>query len=126
MNTERYERTISIGGKEYPACYTVAAYLKRLKISEKEGGISSLPLSRQHEVLLEMAMLYINGAIAARNMRDKEHPQPLITMDEILYLTTEEELAELFDAVADITARGNTRDVKTDDEEDPAKKATAE
>lgn len=125
MNTERYERTIKIGGIKYPACYTVAAYLHNLKMDEQRGDITKLPSSEQHERILDMALHYINSAIVKRNMMEHKK-DPLLTMDQILYLCEPEELMAIPDIVAEITTVGTGRMVRTQDEDEFAKKAEIE
>lgn len=125
MNKERYERTITIGGVEYPACYTIAAYLYNLRAEEKEGSIASLDAAGKYERLINMGVKLINGAIARRNMETHGN-EPLITADHVLLYASTDELDALVEAVGDIMAAGNQRAVKTEDEEFPTKKEGAE
>ena len=126
MNNLRYETKVVVGGKEYPMCYTVAGYIESLRIMEGKGSIAELPRSEQVEVTLRLARVFINGAIAVRNMQ--EHTQlPLITADELMYLLTEEEYIALDAAVADVLLGGNKRAIEIEAEADDPKKAeTAE
>lgn len=125
MDFSRYEIKIKVGGVEYPARYTVAAYLHNLKQREKYGDMTELPESTQQELLFKMATVYINGAIKARNICAPA-PQPLLGDDDILYLALPDEIEGIFNAVAELTTLGNMRSVQTEDEVDPTKKAIAE
>ncbi len=119
----KHEVQITIAGQEYPMCYTTAAVIAKQRIVEAKGQISKLPRGEQLEVMIEIATVMINGAIAAHNLAEGKK-EPLITPEHISLLATEDEVKQIFAAVTEISSE-EKRSVKT--AEDPkAKKDAAE
>lgn len=121
MDNSRYDTIVTIGGKEYPMRYTTAASIKALKLTEGRD-VKALPRSEQLEIMLELARVMINCAIAARNMENHTE-EKLLEKDQIGLLASPEELKVIFDAMQTVNS-GKNRDIKT--EENAEKKESAE
>lgn len=120
MDNSRYEKTVTIGGRELPISYTTAAVIKIAKLTEGRD-VKTLPKSVQIELVLESARIMINCAVAARNMQNGTNEQGL-REGEIALLASREELAALMEAMKQLRSGAN-RDIKT---EEPPKKENAE
>ena len=120
MDNSRYDIKVTIGGRELPMRYTTAAVIKLAKLTEGRD-INTLPQSEQIELVLEMARIMVNCAVAARNMENGTEEQGL-REGEIALLASKEELSALMEAMKTIRS-GAHRDIKT---EEPEKKEAAE
>ena len=121
MDNSRYDIFVTIGGRQFPMRYTTAATIKLTKLTEGRD-LSKLPKSEQIELVLEMARVMINCAVAARNMENGTDEQGL-RENEIALLATPEELTALIGAMKCLRS-GSQRDIKT--EETNEKKENAE
>lgn len=57
-----------------------------------------------------------NQAILARNLRNKDKPEPLLTEDEVELLTSPLELADYKTAITEAMYRGTKRNVESEEE----------
>ena len=123
MNTERFERTITIGGAEYPACYTMTSFMDNLRYDADHPGEDSVYKSQ--DKIFYMAASYINGGLRLKNRKDGGK-RPMITVEQILLEMDPAEYAALVETVGELTKLGNERQFRTMDEVDDAKKETTE
>lgn len=127
MDNTEYNRTVKIGGVEYPIRKTTEAIIRFKKLTEARN-LDALTDSERLEMILEMAKIYINCAIAAQNMEarinDKTVPvRDLITTEHLTLLCSDEELVDILNVMKDL--RDGMRKIKTEGEDAP-KKANAE
>lgn len=123
MNTERFVRTITIGGTKYPACYTMASFMDNLRYDEEHPGKNSIYKSQ--DKIFYMAASYINGGLRLENRKDGGKG-PMITVEQILLEMDPAEYTALVETVGELTRLGNERQFRTMDEVDDAKKERTE
>ena len=120
MDTER-SASILIGGQPYELTLTTRA---TKEIARRYGGLENLGGKLMKSENFEMALdevvwllaLLANQAILARNLRNKDNPEPLLTEDEVELLTSLLELAEYKTAITEAMYKGTKRNVESEEE----------
>ena len=120
MDTER-NAAILIGGQPYELTLTTRA---TKEIARRYGGLENLGEKLMKSENFEMALdevvwlltLLANQAILARNLRNKDKPEPLLTEDEVELFTSPLELAEYKTAITEAMYRGTKRNVESEEE----------
>ena len=120
MDTER-NAAILIGGQPYELTLTTRA---TKEIARRYGGLENLGEKLMKSENFEMALdevvwlltMLANQAILARNMRNKDKPEPLLTEDEVELFTSPLELAEYKTAITEAMYRGTKRNVESEEE----------
>ena len=120
MDTER-SAAILIGGQPYELTLTTRA---TKEIARRYGGLENLGEKLMKSENFEMALdevvwlltLLANQAILARNLRNKDKPEPLLTEDEVELLTSPLELADYKTAITEAMYRGTKRNVESEEE----------
>lgn len=120
MDTER-NAAILIGGQPYELTLTTRA---TKEIARRYGGLENLGEKLMKSENFEMALdevvwlltLLANQAILARNLRNKDKPEPLLTEDEVELLTSPLELADYKTAITEAMYRGTKRNVESEEE----------
>ena len=120
MDTER-SAAILIGGQPYELTLTTRA---TKEIARRYGGLENLGEKLMKSENFEMALdevvwlltLLANQAILARNLRNKDKPEPLLTEDEVELLTSPLELAGYKTAITEAMYRGTKRNVESEEE----------
>lgn len=120
MDTER-NAAILIGGQPYELTLTTRA---TKEIARRYGGLENLGEKLMKSENFEMALdevvwlltMLANQAILARNLRNKDKPEPLLTEDEVELLTSPLELADYKTAITEAMYRGTKRNVESEEE----------
>ena len=120
MDTER-NAAILIGGQPYELTLTTRA---TKEIARRYGGLENLGEKLMKSEKFEMALdevvwlltLLANQAILARNLRNKDKPEPLLTEDEVELLTSPLELAGYKTAITEAMYKGTKRNVESEEE----------
>lgn len=120
MDTER-NAAILIGGQPYELTLTTRA---TKEIARRYGGLENLGEKLMKSENFEMALdevvwlltLLANQAILARNLRNKDKSEPLLTEDEVELLTSPLELADYKTAITEAMYRGTKRNVESEEE----------
>ncbi len=120
MDTER-NAAILIGGQPYELTLTTRA---TKEIARRYGGLENLGEKLMKSENFEMALdevvwlltLLANQAILARNLRNKDKPEPLLTEDEVELLTSPLELAGYKTAITEAMYKGTKRNVESEEE----------
>ena len=120
MDTER-SAAILIGGQPYELTLTTRA---TKEIARRYGGLENLGEKLMKSENFEMALdevvwlltLLANQAILARNLRNKDKPEPLLTEDEVELLTSPLELAGYKEAITEAMYKGTKRNVESEEE----------
>ena len=120
MDTER-SAAILIGGQPYELTLTTRA---TKEIARRYGGLENLGEKLMKSENFEMALdevvwlltLLANQAILARNLRNKDKPEPLLTEDEVELLTSPLELAGYKTAITEAMYKGTKRNVESEEE----------
>ena len=120
MDTER-NAAILIGGQPYELTLTTRA---TKEIARRYGGLENLGEKLMKSENFEMALdevvwlltLLANQAILARNLRNKDKPEPLLTEDEVELLTSPLELADYKTAITEAMYKGTKRNVESEEE----------
>ena len=120
MDTER-SAAILIGGQPYELTLTTRA---TKEIARRYGGLENLGEKLMKSENFEMALdevvwlltLLANQAILARNLRNKDKPEPLLTEDEVELLTSPLELADYKTAITEAMYKGTKRNVESEEE----------
>jgi len=120
MDTGR-SAAILIGGQPYELTLTTRA---TKEIARRYGGLENLGEKLMKSENFEMALdevvwlltLLANQAILARNLRNKDNPEPLLTEDEVELLTSPLELAEYKTAITEAMYKGTKRNVESEEE----------
>ena len=120
MDNER-SATITIGGQDFEMVLTTRA---TKEIAKRYGGLSNLGEKLMKSENFEMALdevvwlltLLANQAILARNLRNKDKPEPLLTEDEVELLTSPLELAGYKTAITEAMYKGTKRNVESEEE----------
>lgn len=120
MDTGR-SAAILIGGQPYELTLTTRA---TKEIARRYGGLENLGGKLMKSENFEMALdevvwlltLLANQAILARNLRNKDNPEPLLTEDEVELLTSPLELAEYKTAITEAMYKGTKRNVESKEE----------
>ncbi len=112
--------TIKIGNKEYELLLTTKA---TREIAKKYGGLTNLgdkliksesPEDALGEVIW-LIVLLANQPILIHNRQDKEHPEELLTEDDVELLTTPTDLADFKDAITECLYKGTKRNIESED-----------
>ncbi len=120
MDTER-NAAILIGGQPYELTLTTRA---TKEIARRYGGLENLGEKLMKSENFEMALdevvwlltMLANQAILARNLRNKDKPEPLLTEDEVELLTSPLELADYKTAITEAMYKGTKRNVESEEE----------
>lgn len=120
MDTER-SAAILIGGQPYELTLTTRA---TKEIARRYGGLENLGEKLMKSENFEMALdevvwlltLLANQAILARNLRNKDKHEPLLTEDEVELLTSPLELAGYKTAITEAMYKGTKRNVESEEE----------
>ena len=120
MDTER-NAAILIGGQPYELTLTTRA---TKEIARRYGGLENLGEKLMKSENFEMALdevvwlltMLANQAILARNLRNKDKPEPLLTEDEVELLTSPLELAGYKTAITEAMYKGTKRNVESEEE----------
>ena len=120
MDTER-SAAILIGGQPYELTLTTRA---TKEIARRYGGLENLGEKLMKSENFEMALdevvwlltMLANQAILARNLRNKDKPEPLLTEDEVELLTSPLELAGYKTAITEAMYKGTKRNVESEEE----------
>ena len=120
MDTER-SAAILIGGQPYELTLTTRA---TKEIARRYGGLENLGEKLMKSENFEMALdevvwlltMLANQAILARNLRNKDKPEPLLTEDEVELLTSPLELADYKTAITEAMYKGTKRNVESEEE----------
>ncbi len=120
MEKER-SAAILIGGQPYELTLTTRA---TKEIARRYGGLENLGEKLMKSENFEMALdevvwlltLLANQAILARNLRNKDKPEPLLTEDEVELLTSPLELAGYKEAITEAMYKGTKRNVESEEE----------
>lgn len=112
--------TIKIGNKKYELLLTTKA---TREIAKKYGGLTNLgdkliksesPEDALGEVIW-LIVLLANQPILIHNRQDKEHPEELLTEDDVELLTTPTDLADFKDAITECLYKGTKRNIESED-----------
>lgn len=112
--------TIKIGNKQYELLLTTKA---TREIAKKYGGLTNLgdkliksesPEDALGEVIW-LIVLLANQPILIHNRQDKEHPEELLTEDDVELLTTPTDLADFKDAITECLYKGTKRNIESED-----------
>lgn len=112
--------TIKIGNKEYELLLTTKA---TREIAKKYGGLTNLgdkliksesPEDALGEVIW-LIVLLANQPILIHNRQNKEHPEELLTEDDVELLTTPTDLADFKDAITECLYKGTKRNIESED-----------
>lgn len=111
---------IKIGNKQYELLLTTKA---TREIAKKYGGLTNLgdkliksesPEDAIGEVIW-LIVLLANQPILIHNRQDKEHPEELLTEDDVELLTTPTDLADFKDAITECLYKGTKRNIESED-----------
>lgn len=111
---------IKIGNKQYELLLTTKA---TREIAQKYGGLTNLgdkliksesPEDALGEVIW-LIVLLANQPILIHNRQDKEHPEELLTEDDVELLTTPTDLADFKDAITECLYKGTKRNIESED-----------
>lgn len=111
---------IKIGNKQYELLLTTKA---TREIAKKYGGLTNLgdkliksesPEDALGEVIW-LIVLLANQPILIHNRQDKEHPEELLTEDDVELLTTPTDLADFKDAIMECLYKGTKRNIESED-----------
>ncbi len=113
--------TVTIGGEEYDLVFTtraskavVAQYgsLERFgdKVLETEDYGAVVDQN------LWLITLLANQGIMIHNLRDREHPKPLLSEEEVELLTSPAELSSFSEKIFEAIRKGSQRNVKSEDD----------
>ncbi len=117
--------TIKIGNKQYELLLTTKA---TREIAKKYGGLTNLgdkliksesPEDALGEVIW-LIVLLANQPILIHNRQDKEHPEELLTEDDVELLTTPTDLADFKDAITECLYKGTKRNIESEDSKNAA------
>lgn len=119
--------TITIAGKDYELILTTRA---TREIAARHGGLEKLGEKLLKSENLEMTLdeivwlitLLANQSILIQNLRNREHPEPLLSAEEVELLTTPLDLADFKDAIMEALVQGTKRNIQS---ENSGKKVTA-
>lgn len=112
--------TIKIGNKQYELLLTTKA---TREIAKKYGGLTNLgdkliksesPEDALGEVIW-LIVLLANQPILIHNRQDKEHPEELLTEDDVELLTTPTDIADFKDAITECLYKGTKRNIESED-----------
>jgi hypothetical protein len=111
--------SVKIGGKTYELLLTTRA---TREIAGRYGGLENLGEKLMKSENFEMALeeivwiitLLANQPVLIRNLKDKEHPEDLLTEEEVELLTSPLELADFKDAIMTALVKGTKRNVKSE------------
>lgn len=112
--------TIKIGNRQYELLLTTKA---TREIAKKYGGLTNLgdkliksesPEDALGEVIW-LIVLLANQPILIHNRQDKEHPEELLTEDDVELLTTPTDLADFKDAITECLYKGTKRNIESED-----------
>ncbi len=118
MDNER-TAVINIGDEEYTLLLTTKA---TKEIAGRYGGLENLGEKLTKSENFEMAIgeivwlitLLANQSILVHNLKDKEHPQELLTEDVVELLTTPLDLAGYKTAITEALYKGTKRNVESE------------
>ena len=118
MDNER-TAVINIGNEEYTLLLTTKA---TKEIAGRYGGLENLGEKLMKSENFEMAIgeivwlitLLANQSILVHNLKDKEHPQELLTEDVVELLTTPLDLAGYKTAITEALYKGTKRNVESE------------
>ena len=118
MDNER-TAVINIGDEEYTLLLTTKA---TKEIAGRYGGLENLGEKLMKSENFEMAIgeivwlitLLANQSILVHNLKDKEHPQELLTEDVVELLTTPLDLAGYKTAITEALYKGTKRNVESE------------
>ena len=118
MDNER-TAVITIGEEEYTLLLTTKA---TKEIAGRYGGLENLGEKLMKSENFEMAIgeivwlitLLANQSILVHNLKDKEHPQDLLTEDVVELLTTPLDLAGYKTAITEALYKGTKRNVESE------------
>ena len=121
MDKER-SASILIGGDEYTLVLTTKA---TKEIAGKYGGLENLGDKLMKSENFELAIteivwlitLLANQSILIHNLKDKEHPQELLTEEIVELLTTLSDLAGYKAAITEALYRGTKRNIESEGDE---------
>lgn len=121
MDKER-SANILIGGDEYTLVLTTKA---TKEIAGKYGGLENLGDKLMKSENFELAIteivwlitLLANQSILIHNLKDKEHPQELLTEEIVELLTTPSDLAGYKAAITEALYRGTKRNIESEGDE---------
>lgn len=121
MDKER-SASILIGGDEYTLVLTTKA---TKEIAGKYGGLENLGDKLMKSENFELAIteivwlitLLANQSILIHNLKDKEHPQELLTEEIVELLTTPSDLAGYKAAITEALYRGTKRNIESEGDE---------
>lgn len=111
---------IKIGNKQYELLLTTKA---TREIAKKYGGLTNLgdkliksesPEDALGEVIW-LIVLLANQPILIHNRQDKEHPEELLTEDDVELLTTPTDLADFKDAITECLYKGTKSNIESED-----------
>ena len=118
---EQNERTaaIQLGGENYELLLTTKA---TKEIAKRYGGLENLGNKLMKSENFEMALdeiiwliaLMANQSILIYNLRHKEEPKALLTVEEVELLTSPLDLAAYKDAIMAAMVRGTKRHVESE------------
>ena len=112
---------IDIGGTQYELILTTLA---TKQIANRYGGLENLGDKLMKAENFEMALdeilwliaLLANQSILRHNLRNKDNPKDLITVEELELLTTPFELAEYKGAIMEAMFKGTKRSIESEDD----------
>jgi hypothetical protein len=112
-------RSITIGGVEYPLILTMRA---AKEIGKRYGGLGQLGdmllnkenIAQAVDELSFLITLLANQGILIHNLQHPSDKKPLLTEEAVELLTTPWEMAGFKDAITDATTRGLTRAVESE------------
>jgi hypothetical protein len=112
---------INIGGMDFQLSLTTRA---TKEIARRYGGLESLGDKLMKSENFEMALdeicwlieLLANQSIMVYNLRNKDKPKPLLTVEELELLTTPFELADYKNAITTALFKGAKRNIESEEE----------
>lgn len=127
MDKER-SAVINLGGEKYILLLTTRA---TKEIANRYGGLGQLGEKLMKQENMEQALDEIvwlittlaNQSILVHNLKDKEHPQDLLTEEAVELLTSPAEMAAYKDAILEAMHKGTKRNIES---EENSKNAQAE
>ena len=114
-------QVITIGGEEHRLILTTKA---TMEITKKYGGLEKMgekltTATSMEETLSEvlwLITLLANQELMIYNLKNRENPKELLTLEEVELLTTPLELAECKNAIMAAMLKGTKRNVESEDD----------
>ena len=118
MDKER-SATLNLGGEDYMLLLTTKA---TKEISERYGGLAELgdklmkskSMEQNLDEIVWLIMTLANQSVLVHNLKDKEHPKELLTIEAVELLTSPLEMAVYKDAIMEAMHKGTKRNIESE------------